>query len=278
MARDAGDLHHLHDRRRRGRPAPPRGCRPTSAGRGPGRRARARRCPRRSARRPTKRRLWAAPSVSMPVRASSSAPARAGSAAASKTKRVPDPRAISRACPSRPKPVTSVAARTPSRTRSSAAPRFSVAMLSIAARGRHPWLGTPLPPAAHEEPGTERLGQQEPVADLSAALAQDPVGVHHPGDRQPVLRLGVADRVTAGEDAAGLADLRRGALEDRGERVPRQLLGECRDRQREQHPAAHREHVGQRIGRGDLPVRPGSSTSGGKKSSVPTIASSSLMR
>ena len=35
----------------------------------------------------------------------------------------------------------------------------------------------------------------------------------------------------------------------------REVLGERRDRQREQHPAAHREHVGQGVGRGDLAVR-----------------------
>ena len=36
----------------------------------------------------------------------------------------------------------------------------------------------------------------------------------------------------------------------------RQVLGERRDRQREQHPAAHREDVGQGVGRGDLAERP----------------------
>ena len=35
----------------------------------------------------------------------------------------------------------------------------------------------------------------------------------------------------------------------------REVLGECRDREREQHPAAHREHVGQGVGGGDLAVR-----------------------
>ena len=39
--------------------------------------------------------------------------------------------------------------------------------------------------------------------------------------------------------------------------VLREVLRERRDRQREQHPSAHREHVGQRVGGGDLPVRDG---------------------
>ena len=51
-----------------------------------------------------------------------------------------------------------------------------------------------------------------------------------PDHGEPVLRLGIADRVPAGEGAARLADLGRGAVEDRGHRVPWQLLGKRRDR------------------------------------------------
>ena len=75
-------------------------------------------------------------------------------------------------------------------------------------------------------------------------------------DRQPVLGLRVADRVAAGQRAARLADLGRRAREDRGQHVARQVLGEGRDRQREQHPAAHREDVGQGVRGRDLAERP----------------------
>ena len=81
-------------------------------------------------------------------------------------------------------------------------------------------------------------------------------GMRRADHREAVFRLRVADRVAAGERATRLADLGRGAGEDLGQDVARQVLGECRDRQREQHPAAHREDVGQRIRRGDLPERP----------------------
>ena len=74
--------------------------------------------------------------------------------------------------------------------------------------------------------------------------------------REAVLGLGIADRVAAGEHAARLANLGRGTLEHGRERVPRQLLGKGRDRQREQHPAAHREHVRYRVRRRDLAERP----------------------
>ena len=131
-------------------------------------------------------------------------------------------------------------------------------MLSIAASSaasvasgrpwRRPLTSSPVPSG---------LVSSEPVAGPGAALAQDPVWVDGAGHRQAVLGLGVADRVAAGERAAGLADLGGGTLEDRGQRVPRQLLGEGRDRQGEQDPAAHREHVGQGVGGGDLAEGPG---------------------
>ena len=85
-------------------------------------------------------------------------------------------------------------------------------------------------------------------------FGQMPLRVHGADDREPVLRLLVADRVPAGEQAAGLAHLRVGGGEDRREHLDRQLLGERRDRKREQRRAAHREDVVQRIRRGDRAV------------------------
>ena len=123
-------------------------------------------------------------------------------------------------------------------------------------RGIEVGVGRPaLASAAHEEARAEALRQQQDVAGPRAALAEQPVGMRGADDREPVLRLGVADRVAAGEDAARLADLRGRSLEHRRERRLREVLGERGDRQREQHPPAHREHVGQRVGGGDLAIR-----------------------
>ena len=61
----------------------------------------------------------------------------------------------------------------------------------------------------HQHAGPERLRQDEPVARPRAALAQQPVGMGGADDREAVLRLGVADRVAAGERAARLAHLGR---------------------------------------------------------------------
>ena len=151
--------------------------------------------------------------------------------------------------------MTSVAAAMPAATSTSDAVRFRRAHLVDrgveVCRG-----GLALPRARDQHAGPESLGQDEPIARSGAALAQQPVGMGGADDRQPVLGLGVADRVAAGERAAGLADLGRGAAEDLGEDVARQVLGERRDRQREQDPAAHREDVGQGVGRRDLAERP----------------------
>ena len=152
--------------------------------------------------------------------------------------------------------MTSVAPATPSATRTSAAARLSVRIWSIA-RGEvgvavRPWRW-PLT----RSPVPSRFVRSSGSPGPRAALPQQPVRMRRADHRQPVLRLGVADRVAAGERAAGLADLVGGAVEHGGEHVPRQLLGERRDRQREQDPAAHREHVAQRVRRRDLAERPG---------------------
>ena len=115
--------------------------------------------------------------------------------------------------------------------------------------------GPALPVARNENAGSEALGQDEDVARARPALAQEPVRMRRADDRQAVLGLGVADRVTAGERPARLADLGRGPRKDRGQHILRQFFGECRDGQGEQDPAAHREDVGQRVRRGDLPER-----------------------
>ena len=124
-------------------------------------------------------------------------------------------------------------------------------------RGRQVRLARPaLAGARHQHAGAERLREEEPVAGPGAALAQQLVGMGGADHREAVLGLGIADRVAAGERAARLAHLGRRAREDLGHDVARQVLGEGRDRQREQHPAAHREDVRQRVRGGDLAEGP----------------------
>ena len=105
--------------------------------------------------------------------------------------------------------------------------------------------------AAEHERRAERLRQVERVAGLRAGLRPDPVERDGADDREPVLRLGVADRVAAGEDRARRAHLPVGAVEDRTHDLGRQLLRQRGDREREQRHAAHREDVVQRVRRRD---------------------------
>ena len=111
-------------------------------------------------------------------------------------------------------------------------------------------LSSSVPPASVEA-GAERLRQHEHVARPGAALAEHPVGVHDTLHGEPEDRLGVADRVPAGDRAAGLGDDRGGGVEDRGDRLAREVLGEGGDVDRQHDPPAHREHVAAGVGRGD---------------------------
>ena len=83
--------------------------------------------------------------------------------------------------------------------------------------------------AGEHEAGAERLGQHQHVARSGARLAEDPVGVDEPLHGEPEDRLRVADRVAAGDRAAGLGDDRRGRVEDGGDRA---RAGSARGRRR----------------------------------------------
>jgi L-seryl-tRNA(Ser) seleniumtransferase len=116
--------------------------------------------------------------------------------------------------------------------------------------------GPTAPPSADEQARPERLRQHQDVAWLGAALPEEPVGCGDADDRESVLRLRVADGVATGKDAPGRTNPIRGAIEDRPERRRGHVLRDCRDRQREQHSAAHREHIGQGVRSRDLAERP----------------------
>ena len=69
-------------------------------------------------------------------------------------------------------------------------------------------------------------------------------GCTAPRTARPVLRLGILDGVPARKCSARLANLGGRALEYRREDVRAwQVIGECRDRECEQHPPAHREDI-----------------------------------
>ena len=104
---------------------------------------------------------------------------------------------------------------------------------------------------------------------LRAALAEEPVRVRGADDRQPVLRLRVADRVAAGERAAGLADLGR-RHPRRSPRAPSRGRSSgnaaIESANRTRPPIAKTSDSA--FAAAISPNVRGSSTSGGKKSSV----------
>ena len=96
---------------------------------------------------------------------------------------------------------------------------------------------------ASTSPVPSGLVRKTRVAGTRAALDPDAVGMDGADDREAVLRLGVADRVPAGEDRPGRANLLVGAREHRAHELRRELLRKGRHREREQRGASHGEDV-----------------------------------
>ena len=97
------------------------------------------------------------------------------------------------------------------------------------------------------EARAERLRQHQHVTGAPTRLAEHLVRVHDALHGQPEDRLGVADRVAAGNGAARLGHHSRGRFEDRRDRVAREVLGERGDVHRNGNTPAHGEHVAARV-------------------------------
>jgi hypothetical protein len=80
--------------------------------------------------------------------------------------------------------------------------------------------------------------------------------VNRSDDREPVLRLRVADRVPAREDRPGRAHTLVGAGQDVREQLDRKLFRERGDREREEREPAHGEDVVERVRCRDRAERP----------------------
>ena len=116
--------------------------------------------------------------------------------------------------------------------------------------------GGAVPLRLQHDAGAEGLREEENVARRGSRLRPDPVGMHRADDREPVLRLRVADRVPAREDRPGRAHALVGAREDVREQLDRKLFRERGDGEREQRQPAHGEDVVQGVRRGDRAERP----------------------
>ncbi len=98
----------------------------------------------------------------------------------------------------------------------------------------------------------ERLAQHERVSGPPAGVGQHPLGIDDAADGEPVLGLGVVDRVAAANDGTGRGNGLEAAGEDLAEQLGRQLVqGEGDEVDRDERRAAHRVDVGERVGGGD---------------------------
>ena len=169
--------------------------------------------------------------------------------------RARSPRRARATWPSRPKPVTSVSALAPAARACSAAPALSVAHHRDRAlherRVREPALER-----GRHRAGAERLGQHERVAVAAAGVGEHGARVDDAGHREPVLGLGVVDRVPADDRGAGRGDGVGAAAQDLAQHLrPERLEREGDEVQRRHRPAAHRVDVRERVGGGDPPER-----------------------
>ena len=139
---------------------------------------------------------------------------------------------------------------------------------------RQPALG-----AAEHERGPERLRQIERVPGTRARLRPDAVRADGADDGEPVLRLGIANRVAAGQHRAGRPHLRLGAVEDGAdESRPGSSSGNAAtDSASNGDPPIANTSLSAFVA-AIAPKSDGSSTIGGKKSIVKTIARSSSSR
>ena len=150
--------------------------------------------------------------------------------------------------------MTSVAPLMPCSPSTSDAARFSVRIWAIAASRsasdvrpeRRPLTRNPVP---------SRLVSSRTSPGRAPPLRNSRSGWAAPITARPYLGSGSRIVWPPARTPPASRTLDDGRLEHGRERVAREVLGKGRDRQREQHPAAHREHVGQGVGGGDLAVR-----------------------
>ena len=158
-------------------------------------------------------------------------------------------------CRSSPKPVTSVAALTPTAERGPR--RASVQRGHRVHRVADPALDQRVSlERGREDPGAERLGEHEHVAGAGTRVGEHAVGVDVAQDHHAEERLDRIDRVAADHRAARLGHDGRRPREHLAEQLEGELApGPTHEVEREERRPAHRVDVTQRVrGRDGAPV------------------------
>ena len=103
-----------------------------------------------------------------------------------------------------------------------------------------------------DDPQPDRLREHQHIAGARVAVGEHARRIDGAHDRQPELRFGIVDGMSTPDDRAGGAHDVVAAVEHAREQLERETLARPGDEvEREQRRAAHRVHVGQRVGRRD---------------------------
>lgn len=106
-----------------------------------------------------------------------------------------------------------------------------------------------------QDPCSERLGEEQAVADASGTIADDRLGVCDGGDSHPVLEFGIFDGMTAEDRDPGFTGLVCAASQDLCKDRDREgRCGKTDDVKRRERSRPHRVDIAQGIGDGDRPV------------------------
>jgi gamma-glutamyl hercynylcysteine S-oxide synthase len=110
-------------------------------------------------------------------------------------------------------------------------------------RGRHPSLGR-----SRDDAGSDRFGENQPVAGPQSAVTKQPVGVRLSHHRQAKLRLRVVDGMAAHDNEAAFSGHFSRAVDDLCQNFLRQFRGvPAQHVKSKERPAPHRVDVGNGI-------------------------------
>ena len=195
----------------------------------------------------------------MPSATSARTPSITGTAPASTSAASPDPTRSSREVAEQPEAGDvgrRVRARRRSRAAASRASAFSVVMTRTAS-ATSARCGRAALHRGGDHPEPDRLGEHQHVAGPRAAVGEHPRRIDRADDREPELRLGVVDRVTAADERhpASRSTSSPPSSTARAARTGSALARPGDEVEREQRRATHRVDVGERVrGRDASPV------------------------
>ena len=109
------------------------------------------------------------------------------------------------------------------------------------------------PVGGADEPHAKGFGQDEFVPRAARIVGGEPARVHKAGDGKPILYARVGNGVPARQDASGLGHFFRAAAQDLPQHIQVHALGEADEVEGRLHLAAHRVHIAQGVGSGNLP-------------------------